>query len=115
MPHHDDSISMRQMLDHAREAAQLARQHSRAELESNRLLGLALLQLLLVLGEAASRVSPAYREKHLEIPWGQIIGLRNRLIHGYDNIDFDILWKIIAEDLPPLIARLETAVVLSED
>ena len=37
----------------------------------------------------------------------QIVGLRNRLIHGYDNVDFDILWEIVTQDLPPLIAELE--------
>ena len=41
------------------------------------------------------------------IPWVQIVGLRNRLIHGYDNVDFDILWEIVTKDLPPLIAELE--------
>jgi uncharacterized protein with HEPN domain len=98
------------MLDHAREAASLAKKHTRAELDSDRLLGLALLQLLLILGEAASRVSSARREKHPEIPWGQVIALRNRLVHGYDTVDFDILWKIIASDLPPLITLLENAI-----
>ena len=114
MPRHDDSISLRQMLDHAREAAQIAKEHSRSELDSDRMLGLATLQLLLILGESASRVSSAGRQQHLEIPWGQIIALRNRLIHGYDTIDFDILWKIITCDLPPLIAALESAIVPSE-
>jgi uncharacterized protein with HEPN domain len=106
---------MRQMLDHAREAARMAQEHTRSELDSNRLLGLALLQLLLILGEAASRVSQVYREKHPEIPWGQIVGLRNRLIHGYDAIDYDILWNILTTDLPPLIAILENAVAFWEN
>jgi uncharacterized protein with HEPN domain len=115
MPHHDDAISMRQMLDHAREAARLAQEHTRTELDSDRLLGLALLQLLLILGEAASRISSACQETHPEIPWRQIISLRNRLIHGYDTIDFDILWKIITTDLPSLIASLENAVASAEE
>ena len=63
MPHRDDSLSLRQMLDHAREAADLAKSHARIELDSDRLLGLALLQLLLIIGEAASRVSPALPRK----------------------------------------------------
>ena len=88
----------------------MAEDHTRAELDRDRLLGLALLQLLLILGEAASRVSSSCRESHPDIPWGQVIALRNRLIHGYDTIDFDILWKIITSDLPPLIAALKTAV-----
>ncbi len=109
MPLHDDSVSLRQMLDYAREAAQLAETHTRPEVDSDRLLGLALLQLLLILGEAASRVSPERRARHADIPWGQIVALRNRLIHGYDVIDYDILWRIVTTDLPPLIASLEKA------
>jgi len=110
MPHRDDAVGLRQMLDHAREVDHLAKKHTRADLDSDRLLGLAMLQLLLILGEAASRVSSVCRERHPDIPWGQIVAMRNRLIHGYDTIDFDILWKIITLDVPPLVATLETTV-----
>ena len=54
-----------------------------------------------------SRVPAAERGHYPGIPWPQIVSLRNRLIHGYDNVDFDILWQIITYDLPPLIAELE--------
>jgi len=57
-------------------------------------------------GEAANRVTNDTRQQHPDIPWTQIISLRNRLIHGYDAIDLDILWKILKEDLPVLIDRL---------
>lgn len=49
------------------------------------------------------------RARHPDIPWTEIVGLRNRLIHGYDSVDFDILWQIVSDDLPPLIAVLEKA------
>ena len=58
------------------------------------------------MGEAANRVTNDTRQQHPDIPWTQIISLRNRLIHGYDAIDLDILWKILKEDLPVLIDRL---------
>jgi uncharacterized protein with HEPN domain len=67
----------------------------------------ALVQLFQILGEATSRVSAPRRQQHLEIPWPQIVALRNRLIHGYDTIDLDILWQILTGDLPPLVAALE--------
>ena len=51
--------------------------------------------------------------RYAEIPWPQIVGLRNRLIHGYDAVDMDILWQIIEYDLPPLIAALEA--ILSQE
>jgi uncharacterized protein with HEPN domain len=59
------------------------------------------------LGEAAGRVSPAGQEKYTEIPWREVIGMRNRLVHGYDSVDLAILWDTIELDLPPLIFQLE--------
>jgi uncharacterized protein with HEPN domain len=70
-------------------------------------LNLALVRLLEIVGEAAGRVSEVERALHPEIPWPQIVGLRNRLIHGYDAVDHDILWQIITDDLPPLVKALE--------
>jgi uncharacterized protein with HEPN domain len=107
MPKHESSIPLRHMLDHAREAFALVRNRSREDLEADRLLNLALVRLLEIIGEAASRVSAEERTRYPAIPWLQIIGMRNRLIHGYDSIDFDILWQTLVEDLPPLIAALE--------
>jgi uncharacterized protein with HEPN domain len=107
---HEDVVRMRHMLDSAREARALVKGKKRQDLDSDRLLGLALVRLLEVLGEAAGRVSEEGRRKHPGVPWSQMVGLRNRLIHGYDSVDMDILWTIITKDLPPLIAILEKAV-----
>jgi uncharacterized protein with HEPN domain len=95
------------MLDHAREALVLAQGKTRADLDTDRLLNLALVRLLEIIGEAANRIPEEEQARHAEIPWPQIVSLRNRLIHGYDSVDFDILWQIVTEDLPPLIASLE--------
>ena len=102
-----DEISLRQMLDHAREAGQLAADRARIDLDTDRLFNLAMTRLLEVVGEAAGRVSQGTRNQHPQIAWEQIVGLRNRLIHGYDQVDHDILWAIVQNDLPPLIAELE--------
>jgi uncharacterized protein with HEPN domain len=107
MTRRDDSVSMRQMLDHAREAVQFTDGKSFTDLLSDRMLALAIVQLLGIVGEAATRVSPATRAKHRTIPWRQMIGLRNRLAHEYDTINLQIVWEIITEDLPPLIVELE--------
>ena len=104
---HDDEVSLRHMLDHAREAVALLQNRSRTDLGTDRLLTLALVQLAQIIGEAARRVSTRRRKRHPEIPWSQIIALRNRLIHGYDTINLDILWQILTVDLPSLIAMLE--------
>ncbi len=98
------------MLDYAREAVALTQDRQRADLDNNRLLDLALTRLLEIIGEAANRVPEEIQEAHPEIAWGQIISLRNRLIHGYDSIDFDILWAIVKNDLPELIENLEKIV-----
>ena len=60
------------------------------------------------MGEAASRVSEAVHLAHPEVPWRKIAGTRNRLVHGYDDVNFDVLWNTIQDDLPPLIDQLQT-------
>lgn len=60
-----------------------------------------------IIGEAANRIPEEVREQYPELPWLQMVGARNRLIHGYDNVDFDILWAIINQDLPILIEQLQ--------
>ena len=107
MPRHDADLRLRHMLDAAHEAVQMAQGKTRADLDAYRPLNLSLVRLLEIVGEAASRVPADERTKCPNIPWTQIVGLRNRLIHGYDSVDFDILWQIVTQDLPPLIAELE--------
>jgi uncharacterized protein with HEPN domain len=98
------------MLIHAREAVAMVRGKTRADLDTDRQLNLALVRLLEILGEAASRIPESERPTDSSIPWGQIVSLRNRLIHGYDAVDFDVVWQILTCDLPPLIERLDRIV-----
>jgi uncharacterized protein with HEPN domain len=107
MTRRDPLIRLRHMLDHAREARDMAQGRTRADLDSDRMLNLALVRLLEIVGEAAARVSDEERARYPAIPWPEIVGPRNRLIHGYDTVDLDILWQIVQTDLPPLIAALE--------
>ncbi len=86
---------------------------SREDLGRDRVRQLALTRLVEIIGEAANRVSEDARRDAPKIPWPQIIGMRNRLIHGYDVIDDDLLRDTIANDLPPLIAALQN--VLEEN
>jgi uncharacterized protein with HEPN domain len=92
------------MLNHANEATDLLGLLSREALRDDRTRQLALTRLVEIVGEAANRVSYATRQAHPEIPWRQIINMRNRLIHGYDVIDYDLLWDTVTTDLPPLVA-----------
>jgi uncharacterized protein with HEPN domain len=70
-------------------------------------LKLALTRLLEIIGKAAYRVPESMREQHPELPWMEMIASRNRYIHGYDSVDFDILWSIILKLLPILVNQLE--------
>ncbi len=107
MSRHESVVRLRHMLDHAREAMVLIQGKTRPDLDTDRKLNLALVRLLEIVGEAASRTTKEDRETYAEIPWPKIVGLRNRLFHGYDFVDFDILWQILNHDLPPLIVQLE--------
>jgi len=96
------------MLDHIEEVIALARGRQRVDLDSDRLFYLAVLKLVEIVGEASTRVSEPFRISHPEVPWREIVGTRNRLIHGYDAVDRDILWTIAIDDFPALAARIKS-------
>lgn len=110
MSRRDDRVSLVDMLIHAKEAVALSGETSLNDLIEDRVMQLALQKLVEIVDEAANRVSEATQQCHQEIPWLQIIGLRNRLVHGYYDANLDILWKIIQNDLPPLIEQLQAIV-----
>lgn len=107
-------LVLRQMLDHSREVVLLAHGRTRADLDNNKLLNLSPVRLLEIVGEAATRMPPEDRARYPKIPWTQIVGMRNRLIHGYDAVDLDVVWEIISQDVPRLILALEAA-LMAED
>lgn len=111
MTQRDDRITLQQMLDHAREAIALVEGRERGVLDTDRIRCLALIRLVEIIGEAANRVSSKYKDGSPQIPWSSIIGLRNRLIHGYDAINHDMLWQILSSDLPLLIQTLDVLMV----
>ena len=107
MSPHRDAARLRHMPDHAREAGDMVAGKARDDLDADRQLNLAPVRLLEIVGEAAGRVSGETKAAHPKVAWADIVGLRNRLIHGYDEVDFDILWAILTGDLPPPIQALE--------
>ena len=110
MSRHDPMVRVRHMLDHAREAVEMVKGKTRADLDADRQLNLALVRLVEVIGEAAARIPDDFRARYPQVPWRQIVGMRHRMIHDYDVIDFDILWAVLRQDLPPLIEQLEAIV-----
>ena len=98
-----DNAYLRDMLDAAQEAIGL----NFGAFETDRKLALALVQELAIIGEAAGKVSPEVARSAPGIPWPKIIGMRNRLIHGYREVDLDVVWKAVTVDLPSLVTELE--------
>jgi len=107
MSERDATVSLRHMLDAARRAIELAHGRSRADLDEQDVVALALTRLVEIVGEASRRVPEDVRRDHAEIPWRQIAGARDRLIHGYDEVDLDILWNIVTVRLPELVQQVE--------
>ena len=106
----DDRRRLRQMLDTVRRIHHMVHGVARARFDNDEVRQLAVLHLIQVLGEAASRVSADFREAHPELPWNQMAGMRNRIVHGYDDVDADIVWRVATEDLEPVMAGLERMV-----
>lgn len=104
-----DSVRLQHLLDAAHKAVAVTAGKQRSDLEQDEILALALARLLEIIGEATKHLSEAFRASHPEIPWRLMAGTRDRLIHGYFDVDLDIVWSIVTEDLPPLIEKLRTA------
>jgi len=103
----NDRWRLEHILDAAREALELARGQSRDSLDTDRKLALALCHLLVVIGEAARTVSEEERALHAQVPWRQMAGLRDNVVHRYFELNLDIIWQTVIDDLPRLISALE--------
>ena len=104
--HKDDVIRLRHMLDATQEAIEFVQDKIRPDLDKDRLLVLALVKEIEIIGEAAYQVSQTTQKQLPDIPWDDIIGMRHRLVHAYFDINLNILWHTIIDDLPPLIDEL---------
>ncbi|MBI3159060.1 MAG: DUF86 domain-containing protein [Chloroflexi bacterium] len=69
----------------------------------------AIMYNLIIMGEAANRISDEFQEEHPEIPWSAMIGTRNVIVHGYDQVRLEIVWKIIERDLQTLLGNVQSA------
>ena len=110
----DDRIRLRHMLDAAREALEFSAGRTRADLDRDRMLVLSLVKSIEILGEAAGKVSQEVQDRHPEIPWADMVGMRNRLIHAYHDVNPEVVWRTIQHDLPPLVKQLESALSPSD-
>jgi uncharacterized protein with HEPN domain len=105
-----DAALLLDMLLAARDAQEFVKGLDERQFLASRLHQNAAVRVLEVIGEAASKVSPVTQAAHPEIPWRQIVGMRHRLIHDYNEVRLDVVWRTIHKDLPPLIATLDKLV-----
>ena len=101
-----DLVRIQHMLDAAEEALGFINGRAREDLNDDRMLTLACTRLLEIMGEAASQVSPEFRNLSPHVPWNSVTGMRNRLVHAYYDINLDVLWETLVGDLPHLVRVL---------
>jgi uncharacterized protein with HEPN domain len=106
-----DQILLLDMLLAAREAINFLQGIAQEEFLQDRMRQLAVIKSIEVIGEAAARISVEFRKFHGELPWSEIIGMRNRLVHGYFEVNLVRVWQTVIKDLPHLILALEKLVV----
>lgn len=109
-----DAVRFKHMLDAANEIVEFTKKKTQDDFNSDRKLHLSVVHLLEIIGEAGSGVSDDAQNKYPQIPWKGIIGMRNRLIHGYFDIDLIIVYKTVTQDISPLVKKLEE-IVSSQD
>jgi len=104
----DDRERLRDILE-AVERIEKYAARGRESFERDELIQVWIVHHLQLVGEAARSVSPDFRASHPEIPWPQIVGMRNILVHDYFGIDTEIVWAAVERDLPALKSQVESA------
>jgi uncharacterized protein with HEPN domain len=102
----DDRVRLLHMIEACESVQRFIQGRSRLDFESDQMLLFAVVRAVEVLGEAAGNVSEDTRSACPEIPWPEITNMRNRLIHGYFDIDIDIVWNTASIEIPALLANL---------
>ena len=105
----EDRIRLQHMIEAAQTAQKFMAGRQRADLDQDQLLLFAVVRAIEIVGEAATRVSEETRAATPDVPWPAIIGMRNRVVHAYFNIDREIVWKTVTLELPQLLPALQAA------
>ncbi len=101
-----DANRLADMVEAADDAIAFAAGRDRAALNTDRLLEAGIVEKIIIIGEAAGRVSEAFRRAHPEMPWADIIGMRNVIAHAYWEVDHYVLWRTVTDDLPTLLTTM---------
>jgi uncharacterized protein with HEPN domain len=110
-----DLVRLRHMLDAAQKAISFAEGKTRESLDTDEQLTFALLKAVEIIGEAAGQVSKETQAASPEVPWASIIGMRNRLVHAYFDVNLNVVWDTVAHNLPPLVDALEQIIPPPQD
>ena len=105
-----DEAWLLDMLLAARDAEEFASELTFETFEDDKLRQHAIIKAIEIIGEAANSVSAEARDVHPEIPWREIVGMRNRLVHAYFEVDVELLWATVQRDIPKLISLIEPLV-----
>jgi uncharacterized protein with HEPN domain len=111
----EDRVRVLHMIDAAESVGQFMANRPRADLDCDRMLLFAVIRAIEIIGEAAGKVSEEARLAYSDIPWNAIVGMRNRLIHGYFDIDTEIVWKTVSQEVPFLLPRLHAVISLGKE
>ncbi|MCX8092349.1 MAG: DUF86 domain-containing protein [Verrucomicrobiae bacterium] len=107
MSRHDPKVTLRQIRDCARRAQELCAQNELAAILSDWQKRLAFERVMEVLGEGVKRLPPELCARYPSVPWRLIAGMRDRISHGYDAIDYATLWDTVRDDVPGLLMTVE--------
>ena len=101
-------------LKHIRDAVMITidfiKGRNRDDLDNDQMLSLALVRLIEIIGEAANNISLSCQNNYTQIPWREMIGMRNRIVHAYFEVDLDVVWQVIINDLPRLLRWINQAI-----
>ena len=103
----DDTVYLKHILDAIQQIEQYLQGVTKEQFLQTKLLQDGVVRELEIIGEASRNLSEELRQKHSDIPWRQIIGMRNRIIHEYFDVDLEIVWEVTEKDLPDLKARIQ--------
>ena len=98
----DDQTRIKHIQEAAEKVLQYTQGKSKSNFEQDELLQLAIIRLIEIIGEASACLTSEFRDEHSHIPWQAIIGMRNRLVHAYFAIDYDVVWETITTAIPDL-------------
>ena len=103
----NNQVYIKDMLDSAKQIVRYCRSYDRAKFARSKLVQDAVVRNLEIIGEAAGKLTSDFGNKNPDLPIREAIGMRNLLVHDYNYVDVDEVWKVVKEDLPTLIKQLE--------